>query len=419
MGHTTSAPVSRAPKGTFECSWCLLDIQDESAVIIDGDQLCVQCTRESVIPKFHAALKHEIDYPVKWGPLTLKPQDFEEFFNDYLRFIWNWAEKEREYKTPGKDRVYCQEKGCEAYVGDRSAFLFPVALCPGHEKWVCSRCGHPDGEHECKTGQEDDLGDVEGCKRCPRVCVVTLEDGCNLVECECGVLFCYCCGKEDPEYDHFARGKPCPKFGAPGAANALYAEDVFVFGGEEGEIDEEQERHRELFRWAMRIQEELLVLRIRRPDGVMVDIMPDPFEPGAMLDAHQNVLQAIAGHPSIVNLQTEIMNDHRQIMQSLAGRGQDIQRHMEEDGLIQGRPKFGESLEDAAAKLAINVDLYVHYDRIRAAHTEYSARHADIVIFFQQEVPDTLFRFWPRLHAAFAVYNHLAADRLVAAAPEE
>jgi hypothetical protein len=202
-----------------------------------------------------------------------------------------------------------------------------------------------------------------------------------------------------------------------GAKNALYAEDVFEV--EDGEIDELQERRAELVRWAIRINEQLVTLMIRRPDGTVVDIVADPFGPGAILDAHRNILQTLAAQPNVVVLQTEIMNDHRQIMLSLAGNGQDVQRTMEDDGLLQNRPRFGEMLEDVASKLAINVDLYVHYDRIRASHAEYSARHADIMYFIRHEVPDTMFHFWPRMIAAFAVYQMVAPDRLAAAAPGE
>ena len=149
--------------------------------MIDSTPVCLDCV-QTIIPKFHAAAQFEINYPVEWAAgLTLNPQDFAEFFDDFPSFLTKWTDREREYKTSGKDRLYCH--GCSEYVGDRINFLFKIALCTTCKIWVCSRCGskEKDSPHACRTDAKDGgEKDLEGCKRCPGCSTpIVLEDGCN------------------------------------------------------------------------------------------------------------------------------------------------------------------------------------------------------------------------------------------------
>ena len=168
-----------------------------------------------------------------------------------------------------------------------------------------------------------------------------------------------------------------------------------MFGEDHGEQIQVVLQRAEQIRWAVQVHEQQIVLRSRHPDGTVEHIVPDlfPFGPEAVIDAHRNMVQAIVAHPNIVGLQTEILNEHRQVTQWLAGNSQNMQRRMEDVGLLRDRPGFGEMLGDVASKLAINVDLYIHFDRIRAAHAEYSARHADIMNFIQNEASPGLLDF--------------------------
>jgi hypothetical protein len=373
-------------------------------MMIDSTPVCLDCVK-TIIPKFQAAAQYEINYPVEWSAnMTLNPQDFAKFFDDFPSFLSKWTEREREYRTSGKDRLYCQ--GCSGYVGDRTRFLFKIALCNTCKIWVCSHCGSKDKDspHECRTdAEEDGVKDLEGCKKCPGCFTpIVLEDGCNDVVCVvCRLRHCYCCGEMDPRPEHWSRsrGGACTRFNAPGAENALFNEDVDAdpeeheLGGREGVQD--------IARWNFGTHMEIRVLTA---------LLPSSFDPAL----HPNTT---GFERPIIEGQRHIMNWQRDVMQSLVNSSEGVQRDLREEALLERNPDLGERLLDAASKLATNVDLYIFFVRIQEAHADYSRRHEDIMDFINHVMPAELFAFWPALYSAFEVYQQVAPARLAAAAP--
>jgi hypothetical protein len=210
---------------------------------------------------FDKAFKFEHNYPPKWsGPLH--PSEFSHIFSaDYIK---KYEDKEVEYKTPPNKRVYCQydvqrakvfdngvtefeTEKCGDFIGARQKAIKDGILvfgrCRGlHCKNVtCMVC-----EHYCNNNAEGMLQHVclgksranekraqafSGLKRgkdwqqCPsRQCErrIELSAACNHISCQCGMGFCFICGKEaDGESDHWRKGG-CPRYNQPGDADVEY-----------------------------------------------------------------------------------------------------------------------------------------------------------------------------------------------------
>lgn len=134
-------------------------------------------------------------------------------------------------------------------------FLLPrPTLPPGKENFVCSDCGGQtcrDCEaplsashhltHKCPGPADPPMEDVDlkdlqrgrDYQLCPNTecqLKVELSDGCNYLTCRqtsCTTQLCYICGKEAEDgSDHWATGKPCPRWNQLGTAEAHWDEDA-------------------------------------------------------------------------------------------------------------------------------------------------------------------------------------------------
>lgn len=429
MGDISYTLVSLAPVGKFECLCCFFD-KEEAAVLITSMPVCVECVKDVIIPRFFTALEQEFNYPVEWSPgKPLKPEDFAAFFDDYLRFIENWAEKESEYKTRGPDRLYCRNlnersgKQCEAFLGDRTTFLFDIVFCRSCDEWVCKRCGVKNEKHECKAdGDESEkIEGLEGTKRCPSCKrLVELQDGCNLVRCEgpCGTEYCYICLTVRPPKEHFSRGMPCPKFGNPGDEEVLFAEDVIEDDGEEDE-------RRNIVFWGINAHMETVLLSALRPDGsvamgpeqVPLAIADINLGPGVLLDVHRQIMRQVTDLPQLRASQRRIVAEHREHMQGVLDNREVVEDWFREEGLLTTQPVLAQRLQDAAALMISNLDLYVEFDGVQSAYADFQRRHEQIMAFIGQHLNADTFNFWPRMHSIFSVYRLVAPDRMAAAAP--
>ena len=91
---------------SFTCGVCLEEKYEDHPQAIDGDDICAECVKESILPLFEAALNHEHTYPVRWGKTSLRAQDFsQQLGKDFLR---RYERREREYQTFSRRRVYCR-----------------------------------------------------------------------------------------------------------------------------------------------------------------------------------------------------------------------------------------------------------------------------------------------------------------------
>jgi hypothetical protein len=126
----------------YECGVCASIFPKPASTTIDGSPLCKNCVLESIIPKFHEALKFETNYPVKWGgKVVIVPQGFKKYFDDYDAFLKKWQVRLIEYNCPRTECLYC--KVCTSFLGrlpvfDRSE---DVVHCKKRRMDVCGNCG--------------------------------------------------------------------------------------------------------------------------------------------------------------------------------------------------------------------------------------------------------------------------------------
>ena len=438
-GRANVAQVSRAPLGRYECCFCFLTPEAERGYIIDDSPvICIGCTQRDIIPKFHAALKHEFNYPVEWtSTLTLQPADFAELFDNFDNFLAMWTEKEREYHTPGRDRLY--HAGCETFVGDRTGYLFQTVHCMKCLRSICTRCGYDrHAEHQCKSSGEADSEDPPGSKRCPNPScrtLIVLEDGCNDVTCACLFRFCYCCGLHitAEDHDHWSRRQPnaCPRFGQPGATNLLFsedlAEDVAEGMAEDGEIVEHgivipdeglTEEEVDVFQWSIRVLEQTITLRLRGPNGApraANQILPDFLGTGLLRDIALVFFERHANEPGLTQLQMNIASEHQEIMESVVRNARQV---LEDENLNEAELEdLAGRLGTAAAAIAANTPIYTQFEAVRDNHAEFSARHEIAMEFIGTAPGEVLRNAWPRMHMVLLVYKAVSSANLEAAAP--
>ena len=218
-------PKMAAPKN-FECALCL-DTHDGIPILLTEDEepVCQPCFIEQIRPMFEEALRFEYLYPVRWGSEVLEPHRYAKFLPPVFILQWFW--KEREYKTPGGERVYCSHRvliedgtrgpfrpkaisaqkaarfniktqACGRFFGVRKAGGVHVCFACGG--LTCSGCGAPHflpGQeppfgHSCnpekKAEDTDDaftsLKKGEAYQVCPGCSIrVSLGDGCNQMTC--------------------------------------------------------------------------------------------------------------------------------------------------------------------------------------------------------------------------------------------
>ena len=192
------------------------------------------------------------------------------------------------------------------------------------------------------------------------------------------------CGTINPDADHFSRvgGNVCPRFGTPDDENALFGVDVAE--GEERPEDEEDEEDEE--DPEEEDEDETAIQRVRAIEEEEAEALHQQWE---MYIHRRKIVLAplspyhalIDPHPASVREQTAIMEEDRETIQSIANRGQEMVEDFLENILTrdhlsaEAKTALATRLEDTASMLAVNLDLYVHLDRIRGAYTEYSERH--------------------------------------------
>jgi hypothetical protein len=251
------------------CDCCCESFRDYTSINIDGNSVCIKCVKQM----FDKALKFEHNYPPKWSG-RLHPSEFGHILS--ADYIAKYEDKEVEYNTPPNRRVYCQydverikesEKGamesctetCGAFLGVRRKFIKDDILVFGRCKdngcakvtcMVCDYYCNNDAQnmlqHICLGKSQADEKRTQafsGLKRgkdwqqCPdRRCQrrVELSEACNHISCQCGMGFCFICGKEaDGESDHWRKGG-CPRYNQPGDPDVEYDD----YDGEDDDDDD-------------------------------------------------------------------------------------------------------------------------------------------------------------------------------------
>lgn len=242
-----------------DCTMCGDRTREDASYKINREYdfaVCSDCAKDGVVPQLLKALQFEANFPPTWGDVTIEITAFLPLLP--ADFYQKFSLKSAEYATPLTKRVYCKgrvvkdgksEEECGAYMG-RKILPIPTKPCTRYtceecETGICAYCSHVarDDSHICTIVVDDD---VEGL-RCPNNncrMLVELIDGCNAMKCSqasCGTQFCVICGEvAGHNSDHWAKGKPCPRFGKKGDPRAIFDEvpEDEAPEGEEGEDED-------------------------------------------------------------------------------------------------------------------------------------------------------------------------------------
>ncbi|RDW86460.1 BRcat and Rcat domain-containing protein [Aspergillus mulundensis] len=158
-----------------------------------GHWYCRSCVAEL----FRRAIKDEAEFPA----YCCRGEKLEiAMVRKVLdaNLIKQYESKEFEYKTPGKDRVYCCAPTCSEFIHP-SLIKDDIATCSECRSRTCIHCKGQAHSGECPPDyalkQLLLLAEKNGWQRC-YFCnrVVELEDGCAHISCRCGADFCYKCG---------------------------------------------------------------------------------------------------------------------------------------------------------------------------------------------------------------------------------
>lgn len=237
--------MSSTGPSTFTCAFCQYE-KRSLRVRVANDTLCMDCYNTEIVPKFHAAVDNEAQYPVRWGSTMLEPRLFPASFQT------TWRHKCKEYQTPFPERVYCKHNNCMHYVGNRTELRGTEVMCMKCYKGTCGDCGGSVGTtenvHRCIPEEPADEPDAfaglvlgKDYQICPGATCgikVNLRDGCNAMICErCTTHFCYLCGvAARHNSNHWTTGSACSRWNHPDGGNAIHDED-----GDYAEDDEDAE----------------------------------------------------------------------------------------------------------------------------------------------------------------------------------
>ncbi len=267
-----------AVMASFTCTICLEDKKsEEQPHPIEGNPICADCVITGIIPQFEAALHHEHNYPVVWGGVQLQVEDLSDYVSE--SFIARFRRRELEYAST--HRVYCQHMAemfllppigasiprgrvaavhseilayirrntgpqglidlayevCGAMVTNRQQRGQTLLACYRCGGKSCGKCGMPtDGalpkDHKCPPKDDRSVDEIlhgeqrgRDYQKCPSCdYAMALHDGCNTIRCtQCKTSLCFICGEAaDHESVHWRREGGCPRFGQPGAENAIF-----------------------------------------------------------------------------------------------------------------------------------------------------------------------------------------------------
>lgn len=234
-----------------------------NSVLINDDEICLACFEDHVVEQFWNSIRNTKDFPFRWGNATLRFQDYAYYIPDYPALLAAYNKKKTELESPAELRIYCDRD--ETFVGAaRETYK------RGKTSVGCSKCGQQyctwckravDGDHHCpETGRDqqnagDDAfrafqrgKDYQLCPRCGAS--IALASGCNSLRCEIcrRCEFCYICGAEVKHGDkqHWQPGSNCPRFNQPGAANALFDDQVQVADDDPGRAELQVLHHRDV-----------------------------------------------------------------------------------------------------------------------------------------------------------------------------
>ncbi|KAI0670102.1 hypothetical protein C8Q78DRAFT_167871 [Trametes maxima] len=200
LGIPSSSPLPSPPSTSplvksddVLCTICGDEINGTILFLGCGHTMDVPCIKKM----FELASADEDYFPPRCCSIPIHLADVERYLEP--PFVEYYLEKSREFLT--KDRVYCYNKYCSAFLGPASDSSVTFR-CPQCTYSTCAGCkGKVHRGAACDGPVADEgvlkLGEKQGWQRCVS-CKYLVErvEGCPHITCRCGAQFCYLCGKE-------------------------------------------------------------------------------------------------------------------------------------------------------------------------------------------------------------------------------
>ncbi|KIW49609.1 hypothetical protein PV05_11276 [Exophiala xenobiotica] len=206
--------MSRPPnpnRRLFPCTACMDDFNRDDLLNIGcGCRYCQECLKDA----FEAGCANMASFPPKCCGKALRISVWGGMLERGLVDRYKQIEAEFTANRP----LYCAYAHCSAFLPENNHLAdHEVGVCFKCERVTCKRCRRLMDEHqegiwdadERICPKEDDneaalyaLGSEKRWKQCP-TCLTMVErtDGCNHMDCICGVEFCYRCGRLFDEDD--------------------------------------------------------------------------------------------------------------------------------------------------------------------------------------------------------------------------
>ncbi|KAI2465479.1 hypothetical protein F4781DRAFT_22860 [Annulohypoxylon bovei var. microspora] len=176
---------------TARCTSCLdyfptTDIHELSC----WHTYCTECMREM----FKVSFQSGENFPPRCcnTPVNLTPRLAITLGQE----IWiTYITKRTEFEA--SSRVYCSKADCGLFIPDQYK-LDNLAICRECYSYTCTGCKNPYHEGDCAlydgSAELKALAKKEGWAECYKCgSIIEKVDGCDRIECACGVSFCYKC----------------------------------------------------------------------------------------------------------------------------------------------------------------------------------------------------------------------------------
>ena len=221
-------------------------------------------------------------------------------------------------------------------------------------------------------------------------------------------------------------GNPCPRFNAPGAANALYNEDVIEVDNVERPVGQLHIMNFDIhaLRHVPRISqlpqgESRLEEVLRATDGWGGRRTVDGTYTGMNIlwqyrEDRQREAQILREHNARFRLQASpqgrVMLRHRDMLSRM--RSSAIMHEEMILGSGRNRPSWITPFITITRLLLMNVELYIYREHIKTGFREYNNRHTQIAFMAEQVNVPGMLNMFPDFFVVFSVYQAIAPRRL-------
>lgn len=201
--------MSRPSIPRIPCTACMEDFKlDDLVNLVCACRYCIPCLNAA----FRAGCATVASFPPKCCGKPLRISVWGTMLEDDI--LERYKEIEAEFST--NRPLYCAFQKCSGFIPESEHLdAHDVGVCNRCKNSTCKRCRYLMDDHPCwdverRICPADDpnltalyaLGNEKKWKQCP-TCLNMVErtEGCNHMDCVCGVEFCYRCGKLFDEDD--------------------------------------------------------------------------------------------------------------------------------------------------------------------------------------------------------------------------